>query len=289
MERKLSALITGCGKGGIGHALASQFIAGGYTVIATLLPHEARDHLEDLGVHVFVSDVTSDSQCESLFESIRDLTQGKLDVLINNAGIVYTMPAVDTDVSQVEKMFAVNVLGPMRMVRVFHKSIVAAKGTVVNIGSIGGIVPYIYGASYNASKAALHAYGNTLRAEMKPFGVKVITVISGEVGTNILKRDYDASLPADSIFQPLSEEFKAHVRRTPNTMTPAEYASGVFAEVQKSSPSAWFWHGNLTTIIRIWDAMLPRTFWDWFFARDFQFDKLRKAVEEGEKARAKVD
>lgn len=44
-------------------------------------------------------------------------------------------------------------------------------------------------ASYNASKAALHHYGNTLRAEMKPFGVRVVTVISGEVGTNILKSD----------------------------------------------------------------------------------------------------
>lgn len=55
------------------------------------------------------------------------------------------MPAVDTNVSQVEKMFAVNVLGPMRMVHIFHKTIVAAKGTIVNIGSIGGVVPYIYG------------------------------------------------------------------------------------------------------------------------------------------------
>ena len=44
-------------------------------------------------------------------------------------------------------------------------------------------------ASYNASKAALHHYGNTLRAELKPFGVRVVTVISGEVGTNILKGD----------------------------------------------------------------------------------------------------
>lgn len=79
------------------------------------------------------------------------------------------MPAVDSNIAQVQKMFAVNVLGPMRMVQVFHKLIVDAQGTIVNVGSIGGVVPYIYGASYNASKAALHAYGNTLRAEMKPF------------------------------------------------------------------------------------------------------------------------
>ncbi|THC98884.1 hypothetical protein EYZ11_001662 [Aspergillus tanneri] len=181
------------------------------------------------------------------------------------------MPAVDTDVSQVEKMFAVNVLGPMRMVQIFHRLIVDAKGTIVNIGSIGGVVPYIYGWTNT----------NVL------VSVTVVNVISGEVGTNILKRDFDASLPADSIFQPLSDEFKAHVQRTPNTMTPVEYAAGVFAEVQKKSPSAWFWHGNLTTVTRILDALLPRTFWDWLFGREFHFDKLRKAVEEGEKTREK--
>lgn len=55
------------------------------------------------------------------------------------------MTAADTDVQQVERMFAVNVLGPMRMVHHFHKMIVRVKGVVVNIGSVGGIVPYIYG------------------------------------------------------------------------------------------------------------------------------------------------
>lgn len=80
------------------------------------------------------------------------------------------MPAVDTDVKLVEKMYAVNVFGPMRMVRHFHRMVIAAKGTIVNIGSIGGITPYVYGSSYNGSKAALVHWGATLRVEMLPFG-----------------------------------------------------------------------------------------------------------------------
>jgi 1-acylglycerone phosphate reductase len=80
------------------------------------------------------------------------------------------MTAIDTDIKEVEKMFAVNVFGPMRMVRFFHPLLVKAQGKVVNIGSVGGIVPYVYGASYNATKAALHHWGNTLRVEMKPLG-----------------------------------------------------------------------------------------------------------------------
>ncbi|ROV98485.1 hypothetical protein VPNG_08533 [Cytospora leucostoma] len=80
------------------------------------------------------------------------------------------MPAADTDVRQVEKMFAVNVFGPMRMVHFFHPFLIQSQGKIVNIGSVGGIVPYVYGSSYNASKAALQHWGNTLRVEMKPLG-----------------------------------------------------------------------------------------------------------------------
>ena len=102
------------------------------------------------------------------------------------------MTAIDTDVKAVQRMFDVNLFGPMRMVRNFHDMIIQSKGTIVNIGSIGGIIPFLYGceskylthhlnfnviillilsqpASYNASKAALAHWGNTLRVELAPF------------------------------------------------------------------------------------------------------------------------
>lgn len=85
----------------------------------------------------------------------------------------YTMPATDTEANEAEKMFRVNVFGPMRVVHYLHPMLIKAKAVIVNIGSIGGVCPYVYGASYNASKAALHHYGNTLRVEMRPFGYAV--------------------------------------------------------------------------------------------------------------------
>ena len=57
----------------------------------------------------------------------------------------YTMTAIDTDVDAVRRMFEVNVFGPMRMVHHFHGMLIQAAGTIVNIGSIGGVVPYMYG------------------------------------------------------------------------------------------------------------------------------------------------
>ena len=55
------------------------------------------------------------------------------------------MPAIDTDAEMVQKMFDVNVFGPIRMVHVFHPLLIKSQGTIVNIGSVGGLVPYMYG------------------------------------------------------------------------------------------------------------------------------------------------
>lgn len=62
-----------------------------------------------------------------------------------NLSLGYTMTGIDTDMREVQKMFNVNVFGPMRMVQAFHPLLIKAKGAIVNIGSVGGIVPYMYG------------------------------------------------------------------------------------------------------------------------------------------------
>jgi 1-acylglycerone phosphate reductase len=60
-------------------------------------------------------------------------------------GTGYTMTAIDTDVEAVKDMFDVNVFGPMRMIHHFHSLLIKASGVIVNIGSVGGIVPFLYG------------------------------------------------------------------------------------------------------------------------------------------------
>ncbi|KAL5341459.1 short chain dehydrogenase [Aspergillus crustosus] len=255
-----SVLITGCGKGGIGHALAIEFQQKGHTIFATLLSHEPPDHLTETGITAVSADVTSDEDVQLLR---------------------YTMMAIDTDVREAEKMFAVNVVGPMRMVHLFHPLLIRAQGKVVNIGSVGGIVPYVYGSSYNATKAALHHWGNTLRVELKPFGVDVVNIISGEIGTNILKRDRGRQLPKDSFYAPLakySTEFNSgwpdRVRK--ETTPPAEYARAVVAEGTKQRPRSWFWTGATTSLVWFGDTFLPRWIWDWLFMREFQLNRLSR-------------
>ncbi|KAL6882319.1 NAD(P)-binding protein [Trichoderma longibrachiatum] len=274
---KKFALVTGCGKGGIGEALVQEYTRRGIFAVATVLPNENSDHLTAAGITWFPLDVTDDESVVSLKKEISSLTNGYLEFLVNNAGICYTMTAIDTDVEAVRRMFEVNVFGPMRMVHHFHGMLIQAAGTIVNIGSIGGVVPYMYGASYNASKAALHHYSNTLRLEMSPFNVKVLTVISGEVGTNILKNDVHRKLPEGSYYEPLADDFRNHVQRTPKATSRFEYASNVVSQSLRSSPAPWFWTGSATGIIRFLDMFAWRTIWDFFFYREFNLNKVREA------------
>ncbi|KAG9231667.1 hypothetical protein BJ875DRAFT_468856 [Amylocarpus encephaloides] len=275
------ALITGCGQGGIGEALAREYASRNITPIATVLPSESNQHLSTAGITSFPLDVTKEESILELRENVIKRTGGYIDILVNNAGICYTMTAIDTDVNAVQKMFDVNVFGPMRMVHHFHDALIRSAGTVVNIGSIGGVIPYVYGASYNASKAALHHWSSTLRVEMAPFDVKVLTIISGEVGTNILKSDRERVLPENSYFSPLAKEFTQHVQRVPVTTDRSVYAQNVVSQSLKSSPTAWFWFGNATFITRLLDAIAPRTIWDRILWGLFNFNKLREAYRAG--------
>ncbi|KAM0447704.1 hypothetical protein ACHAO4_008845 [Trichoderma viride] len=224
------ALVTGCGKGGIGEALILEYTRRGVHAIATVLPNEDSDHLTAAGITWFPLDVRDEKSVIHLKEEILAVTGGYLDFLVNNAGICYTMTAIDTDVNAVKRMFEVNVFGPIQMVHHFHDMLIRAAGTIVNIGSIGGVVPYMYGGMQK--------------------------VISGEVGTNILKNDVNRKLPEGSYYTPLATEFKDHVTRT---------------------PIPWLWTGSATGIIRFLDMFAWRTIWDFFFYREFNLDKVKQA------------
>ena len=87
-----------------------------------------------------------------------------------DSGMLVKAPATDLEIDTVVKeMFEVNVYGVMRMVQEFVHLLIAAEGTIVNIGSVAALIPYVYGSAYSATKGALHSYGDTLRVEMKPF------------------------------------------------------------------------------------------------------------------------
>ena|ERR1700742_679772 len=144
----------------------------------------------------------------------------------------------------------------MRMCKAFAPFIIATKGTIVQIGSVAGVMPYVFGSAYNASKAALHQYSNTLRVELAPFGVRVITVVTGGVKSNIARND--RTLPADSYYLPLTQEYTRRVKHSQEVGMPTEkYARGVVSHILGQNPPKYVWDGYGAKMIWFITNFLP--------------------------------
>lgn len=136
-----TVLITGCSAGGIGPALVLSFQKRGYTVFATARSLKKMTELASVpNVHLFELDVVDPKSIAAVVAEVKDRTGGSLDVLVNNAGQQYIMPALDVDIDTAKNLFEVNYWGALRMVQAFSGMLIKAKGCVVNIGSGAGVV-----------------------------------------------------------------------------------------------------------------------------------------------------
>jgi 1-acylglycerone phosphate reductase len=147
-----TVLITGCSAGGIGHALALAFQKRGYTVFATARSVQKMADLEQLpNVHLLALDVTSTESIAVTAKEVADRTGGKLDVLVNNAGGQYVMPVLDIDMEVGKSIFEVNYWAVVRMVQNFSDMLIAARGTIVNVGSTAGVLHLPFQGKWSSS------------------------------------------------------------------------------------------------------------------------------------------
>lgn len=140
------ALVTGCSEGGIGFALAQEFQRRGVHVFATARTISKMKSLEGLpNVTILNLDVTSHSSINSAVAIVTKHTEGTLDYLVNNAGCAYTLPVLDLDIKLAREMFDVNVWGVYAMIQSFAPLVIAAKGTIANMASVGVLLnpPYM--------------------------------------------------------------------------------------------------------------------------------------------------
>lgn len=137
-----TVLITGCSVGGIGAALVRAFHRQGFHVFASARDVSKMRELKELGdrVTLVTLDVTSSNSVASAAEIVMRQTGGKLDYLVNNSGAGSTMPFLDVDVEEAQKLFDVNLWGVFRVTQAFAPALMAAKGTIVNNCSISACI-----------------------------------------------------------------------------------------------------------------------------------------------------
>ncbi|MBL8685113.1 MAG: SDR family NAD(P)-dependent oxidoreductase [Myxococcales bacterium] len=200
----LHVLVTGASSG-IGEAIARAFLARGDRVTlaarrVSLLEALAREHSER--AFVYGVDLLQWKNADALVDAARS-AHGPIDVLVNNAGVQIVAPTDEDDFEAGLALLAVNVAAPMRLTKLVLPEMIARKrGTIVDIASMAAIAPTPGMYYYNASKAALAAASEGLRAEVRPHGVHVVTVYPGPVTSameSAAREKFEASRSVESI------------------------------------------------------------------------------------------
>ena len=260
-----SVLITGCSEGGIGDSLARAFHRRGLRVFATARNLAKIEHLKTLGMDVLPLDVVDAVSIQQAVETVEKATGGTLNILVNNSGSNYSMPLLDTEVSTAKRLFDVNVHGLISVTKAFAPLLIASKGTVVNIGSVVGLVALPWQGYYNASKAAVNLLTDQLRIELAPFGVKAILIVTGNVRTKLFDNQPSVTLPANSFYAPGRTEIEhaAAGGTIDDSVRDADsgYAESVVSNVLKQHPKTLQWAGGSATMIWFVSTFLWHTIW----------------------------
>ncbi|MEW5916969.1 MAG: SDR family NAD(P)-dependent oxidoreductase [Gemmatimonadota bacterium] len=184
-----AVLVTGASSG-IGRKITELLASQGHFVYAGARKAEDIAELSRIkNVQGVKLDVNIDADLTSAVETVRRGGRG-LHGLVNNAGIAIVAPLIHTDEKELRSLFDVNVFGPYRVTKAFAPLIIEAKGRVVNVSSISGILSGPFLGPYSMSKHAVEAFADALAAELLALGVRVSLIEPGnyrsEIGRNTM-------------------------------------------------------------------------------------------------------
>jgi NAD(P)-dependent dehydrogenase (short-subunit alcohol dehydrogenase family) len=184
------ALVTG-GSAGIGASAAVELQAKGFTVYAVARRVEKMADLASRGIHTFAMDVTDDASMVAGVRRVLD-EQGRIDVLVNNAGYGSYGALEDVPLEEARRQFEVNVFGLARLIQLVTPTMREQRsGRIINVSSVGGRIYEPFGAWYHATKFAVEGLSDSLRMELRPFGIDVIVIQPAAIVTewNTIARD----------------------------------------------------------------------------------------------------
>lgn len=201
-------LITGCSTG-IGRATALAFSAAGYRTVATARKLEDVEDLRLRGCEILPLDVSDEAQRQETVESVEKLF-GPVGVLVNNAAYPQYGPVEEIPLEKIRYTFETNFTAYVRMAQLVIPGMRQARaGRIVNVSSVAGRVGNIGAGIYHAAKFAIEGMTESLRPEVRPFGIDVVNVLPGPVDTNFLPKIL-ASIPDTGPQSPYST-FKRHL------------------------------------------------------------------------------
>ncbi|GFZ48178.1 hypothetical protein JCM24511_05926 [Saitozyma sp. JCM 24511] len=241
IESRKVALVTGCSEPhSLGAALSLDLLRRGFRVFATARRIKTLAPLQAKGCDTLELDVADTASAEAASNAVRE-TCGRLDLLINNAGVNGFASALNTDLDALQQMYNINAVGPLRVTQAFadllvktanSKPLGVGRTVVVNVGSTARWgTPWQVG--YAGSKAAQHITSTVMRLELDKLGVKVIDAelaLTGGTAMVLGTKDFPVSGPhPDKFYHNWSEIDKTSVKTILDAATAKNVPKAVYA------------------------------------------------------------
>lgn len=255
-------LITG-GSSGIGKAVGEFLHQKGFTVYGT------SRNPERVSNSIFPLLQLDVRNPESIQAAVAEIIQksGRVDVVINNAGVGITGPLEEIPTQEIKNNFETNFFGPIDVMKaVLPQMRLQKSGLIINITSIAGYMGLPYRSVYSASKGALELITEALRMEVKGFGITITNVAPGDFATNIAAGRFHAPLVKGSAYEETYGRTLAmmddHVTHGSN---PTEMANAIFAIIQNPAPKV---HYKVGSFLQKFSIVLKR------ILPDKQYEKM---------------
>lgn len=245
-------LITG-GSSGIGKSIGEFLQEKGFTVFGT------SRNPEKIGNSVFPLVALDVRDTNSIQKAVAEVISkaGKIDVLVNNAGVGITGPIEEIPTAEIKNHFDTNFFGPIEVMKAVLPQMRAQKsGLIINITSIAGYMGLPYRGIYSASKGALELITEALRMETKSFGIQITNVAPGDFATNIAAGRYHAPVIKGSVYEiPYGNTLKSMDEHVDSGSNPNEMAGAIYTIIQNPNPKI---HYKVGAFIQKFSIVLKR-------------------------------
>ncbi|WP_350285594.1 SDR family oxidoreductase [uncultured Croceitalea sp.] len=240
MNKKV-VLITG-GSSGIGKATGIYLTEKGHQVYGTT--RDLSKYQDFNAFPLLQLNVNNEDSITSAVSRIVSET-GRIDVLLNNAGVGITGPIEETPISEINNAFDINFNGPLRMINaVVPQMRTQNQGLIINITSIAGYMGLPYRGIYSATKGALELATEALRMELKEFNIKMTSLAPGDFATNIASGRYHAPFSADSPYTQYEKTLHMINEDVDNAGDPIEVAKQVLRIINAKNPKVHYKVGD---------------------------------------------
>ena len=245
-------VITGA-SGGIGSACCKKFSEQGYIVYGISRRKSQHGYCKDIECDILDVDCVSNS-----IKTIID-NEGKIDILINNAGMGISGPVETCSLDKAKRQLDVNYFGTINMIQAVLPYMREKRtGTIINISSLGSKIGIPFQSHYSASKAGIDAMAFSLALEVKEFNIKVCNVLPGDTKTNFTgERQKETIEDAKEYASSMEHAVKVMEKDEENGMNPDAVAKVVFKQSKKKHPKLQVVVGLKNKVLAVLIKLLP--------------------------------